>query len=91
MAMQAEDIVSRIKTLHPNATIDISGEDCSFAVYVVSDDFTGKMTMQRQQPILALFSEELSSGKLHALSITAKTQKELESMGGAGLVQIQVA
>jgi acid stress-induced BolA-like protein IbaG/YrbA len=91
MAMQAEEIVSRITTLHPNATIDVSGEDCSFAVYVVSEEFTGKLTMQRQQPILALFSSELSSGKLHALSVTAKTPTELESMGGGGLVQIQVA
>ena len=58
MAMQAEEIVSRITTLHPSATIDVSGEDCSFAVYVISDEFQGKMTMQRQQPILALFSAE---------------------------------
>ena len=33
MAMQAEEIVSRITTLHPSATIDVSGEDCSFAVH----------------------------------------------------------
>ena len=89
MAMQTEDIIHRIAELHPNAQIDVDGEDCSFAVYVVSDEFTGKLTMQRQQPILALFSQELSSGQLHALSVTAKTPKELESMGGGGLVQIQ--
>ena len=42
--------------------------------------------MQRQQPILALFASELCSGKLHALSVTAKTPTEMESQGG--LVQI---
>ena len=88
MAMQAEDIVNRIAGLHPNAQIDVAGEDCSFAVYVVSDEFSGKLTMQRQQPILALFAAELCSGKLHALSVTAKTPTELESQGG--LVQIQL-
>jgi acid stress-induced BolA-like protein IbaG/YrbA len=89
MAMQAEEIVNRINTLHPNAQIDVAGEDCSFAVYVVSDEFAGKLTMQRQQPILALFAAELCSGKLHALSVTAKTPTELQSQGG--LVQIQFA
>lgn len=88
MAMLANEIVNRINTLHPNATIDISGEDCSFAVYVISDEFVGKMTMQRQQPILALFAAELCSGKLHALSVTAKTPAEMQRIGG--LVQIQV-
>jgi len=89
MAMQANEIVSRIATLHPDATIDVSGEDCSFAVYVISEDFAGKLTMQRQQPILALFSEELGGGKLHALSVTAKTPTEMQAIGG--LVQIQMA
>ena len=86
MAMQAEEIVNRITTLHPNAQVDVAGEDCSFAVYVISDEFCGKLTMQRQQPILALFASELCSGKLHALSVTAKTPTEMESQGG--LVQI---
>ena len=89
MAMQAEEIVNRITSLHPNAQVDIAGEDCSFAVYVVSDEFSGKLTMQRQQPILALFASELCTGKLHALSVTAKTPAELQQQGG--LVQIQFA
>lgn len=89
MAMQAEEIISRIAELHPNAQIDVDGEDCSFAVYVISEEFAGKLTMQRQQPILALFASELTSGKLHALSVTAKTPQEMQSLGG--LVQIQMA
>jgi len=87
--MQAEDIVDRITALHPNAKIDVEGEDCSFAVYVISEAFTGKLTIARQQPILALFAAELASGKLHALSVTAKTPAEMQQQGG--LVQIQMA
>lgn len=87
--MQIEEIINRITELHPNAQIDVDGKDCSFAVYVISDEFTGKLTMQRQQPILALFSRELGSGKLHALSVTAKTPSEMQSI--AGLVQIKTA
>lgn len=86
--MQVDEIINRITQLHPDAQIDIEGEDCSFAVYVISDEFDGKLTMQRQQPILALFSEELASGKLHALSVTAKTPAELQA--NSGLIQIQM-
>lgn len=86
--MEQEEIINRIQTLYPGAIIDISGSDCNFEVYVVTDDFEGKNTLQRQQPILALFQDEIRSGRLHALSIKAKTSREL-SAGSAGLVQIQ--
>lgn len=84
--MNEEEIIVRIKGLHPEASIDVAGEDCSFEVYVIDDGFAGKNTLQRQKPILALFSDEIKTGKLHALSVKAKTKSELE--GGAGLIQI---
>lgn len=86
--MNEEDIVERIRSLHPDAVIDVAGEDCNFELYVISDSFAGQGILQRQKPILALFKEELSNGTLHALSIKAKTQKELE--GQNGLVQISL-
>jgi len=42
-------------------------------VTVVSPSFEGKNPLQRQRPIMALFNEEITSGALHALSVTAKT------------------
>ena len=75
--MNENEIVERIAALHPGATIEVAGEDCSFEVYVVTDDFNGKNTLQRQQPILALFQQDLATGKLHALSVKAKTAEEL--------------
>jgi acid stress-induced BolA-like protein IbaG/YrbA len=44
-------------------------------------------TLQRQQPILGLFRDELASGTLHALSVRARTPAEQSA--GTGLVQIQ--
>ncbi|MGB5582718.1 MAG: BolA family protein [Gammaproteobacteria bacterium] len=85
--MKEEDIIRRVKGLYPDAIIDLAGADCSFEMYVISDVFDGMNTLQRQQPILALFKRELASGKLHALSVKAKTPKE--QSGAAGLVQIQ--
>ena len=85
--MKEEEIVSRIRTLHPDAVIDIAGEDCSFELFVVSESFTGQTIINRQKPILALFKDEISNGALHALSIKAKTPTELSGQGG--LIQIQ--
>jgi acid stress-induced BolA-like protein IbaG/YrbA len=86
--MGEDEIVSRIAALHPDALIEVAGEDCSFEVYVISADFAGKNTLQRQRPILALFSDELASGRLHALSVKARTPDEQAGQGG--LVQIKL-
>ena len=85
--MDEQEIIERVRQLHPDAVVDLDGADCSFEMIVVSEAFEGMNTLQRQQPILGLFKEELASGKLHALSVRAKTPAE--QSGGAGLVQIQ--
>ncbi len=46
--MQKEDIIERVKTLHPDSTIDIAGEDCSFEI-TISKGFIGQNTLQRQK------------------------------------------
>lgn len=85
--MDENEIVARIVALYPGAAVDVNGADCSFEVYVISDLLTGKTSLQRQQSILALFGDELKTGRLHALSVKARTQAELA--GNAGLIQIQ--
>jgi len=87
--MNEAEIRQRITTLYPDAVIDVAGENCSFELYVISETFAGKNTIARQQPILALFKDELTSGKLHALSIKAKTPAE-QAAGAPGLVQIKL-
>ncbi len=85
--MDEQAIIERIQSLYADAAVDINGADCSFEVYVVSDSLRGKSTLQRQRSILDLFKDELKSGKLHALSIKARTRDEMAA--GSGLVQIQ--
>lgn len=82
------DIVERINSLYPGAAIDVAGEDCSFEVYIISDALKGMNTLQRQKSVLALFKDEITSGKLHALSVKAKTPEEQSA--NTGLVQIQL-
>jgi len=78
--MEKSEILERIQGLYPEAQIEANGQDCSFELLIVSQEFQGKRPLQRQQSILGLFSEELKSGKLHALGVKAKTPDELKSM-----------
>ena len=86
--MNEQEIIDRVKTLHPYATIDVAGEDCNFELFVISPGFSGQNTLQRQKPILALFREDIRSGDLHALTIYARTPEEHSGTGG--LVQISL-
>jgi acid stress-induced BolA-like protein IbaG/YrbA len=86
--MDENEIIARIRSLYADARVDIDGADCSFEVYVISEQLGGMATLQRQQSLLGLFRDELKSGKLHALSIKARTPSE--QAAAAGLVQIQL-
>ncbi|KAI0081233.1 bola-like protein [Panus rudis PR-1116 ss-1] len=52
-----------------------SGET-HFSIFVVSEVFKGKNTMQRHRLIYGALSDELSQG-LHALSLKTKTPEEI--------------
>lgn len=77
--MEEAEIIARIRSLYPDAAIEASGENCSFEVFVVDDSFANMKLLLRQQSILKLFDAELQSGKLHALSVKAKTPQELSA------------
>ena len=50
-----------------------------FEIQIVSENFAGQSLLQRQKGILGLFSDELRSGALHALTIKAKTPQEKDA------------
>ena len=75
--MKAEEIVERILAAYPDANVKPEGADCNFSVTVISEAFAGLTPIQRQRPIMALFKDDITSGALHALSITAKAPSEL--------------
>lgn len=74
--MNADDIAQRIRTAYPDATVETDGADCTFSVTVTSAAFAGLSLIKRQQPVLALFREEIGSGELHALSVRALVPDE---------------
>lgn len=74
--MNAQEIVERIRAAYPDAEVQTEGADCNFSVNIVSSAFEGQNPIQRQRPVMALFKDDITSGALHALSITAKTPQE---------------
>jgi acid stress-induced BolA-like protein IbaG/YrbA len=75
--MNEQDLITRIKTIYPDAEISVSGENCNFEVNVTSPAFTEMKSLQRQRSILTLFNQEIASGELHALTVRAKTPEEM--------------
>lgn len=72
----------------PDASIEIDGADCNFTARVVSQVFDGLRPVQRQQRILAAFSESLASGELHALTVEAFTTMEWQARAPGGLTRL---
>ncbi len=60
--------------------VDLTGTNNHFAVEVVSPAFESKSLIQRHQMVYRVLNEKISTGEIHALSITAKTPKESENV-----------
>ena len=75
--MEATEVQSRIKSELKGAHVTVNGADCSFSVQVISQSFANMRPVLRQQKILQLFSAELSTGELHALTVDARTPLEI--------------
>lgn len=74
--MTEKEIRERVHVLLPDALIDIAGIGNEFDLQVVSDRFIGKSPQERQRPIKAIFSGDLFTGRIGALSINAYTPDE---------------
>lgn len=74
--MEVEAVKQMILAHIPDARISVDGEDCSFSVTVISQEFSGKLSVARQKMVMAPFKEQLASGELHALSVRAVTPDE---------------
>lgn len=77
--MEQAEIVNIIKQAMPTAEVRAEGADCSFTVVVITEDFAMLGPVKRQQNILALFSQLLTTGALHALTVKAYTPLEWEA------------
>ncbi|MDO6681718.1 MULTISPECIES: BolA family protein [unclassified Oceanobacter] len=88
--METSEVHQRIQQALDDsaAKIEIHGADCNFTARVISNVFEGLRPVQRQQRILAAFSEPLASGELHALTVEAFTAAEWQAKAQGGLTQL---
>lgn len=77
--MRTDEVVTLIKGGFPDAELLIEGEDCSFAVVVISPAFAGQTLLKKQQSVLATVSESLATGALHAMTVKCYTPDEWQA------------
>lgn len=74
--MTLTEIQAKIQAGIENSTVTVQGDGCSCSAKVVSPIFEGIPLLARQKMVLAVMNEEITNGKLHALSIKTRTPKE---------------
>lgn len=78
--MEQQEVISLIKVDFPDAEVLVEGEDCSFKAVVIDPQFSTMGILQKQKSILATVKEQLTNGKLHAMSVKAYTPEEWEKV-----------
>jgi acid stress-induced BolA-like protein IbaG/YrbA len=74
--MTLAEIQVKIQAGIESSTVTVEGDGCSCSTKVVSPIFEGMSLLARQKMVLAVMDEEITSGKLHALSIKTRTPEE---------------
>lgn len=75
--MRAENIKQLIETGLKNSTAIVEGEDGRhFTAVVISEEFSGKNRIQKQQMVYATLGNHIHDGTIHALSMKTFTPEE---------------
>ena len=61
------------------ARATVTGDGSKFEAVVISEVFAGLSPVKKHQMVYRVFSEQLASGAMHALSIKAYTPSEWEA------------
>ena len=76
MSISNENVTKLIEEGIPGANVSVSGDGYKYETTVISDSFEGLTTLKRHQAVYAAVNSAITSGELHALTITAKTTAE---------------
>lgn len=82
-----------VKNGFPDATVLIEGEGCNLSITVISQQFQALSLVKKQQGVMAVLTEPLASGRLHAVTLKTYTPEEwgdLHKTSVPGLLQIQL-
>jgi len=74
--MTIEEVQAKLEAGIESSQVTMEGDGCNCSAVVVSPIFEGMSLLQRQRSVLAVVSEEIKSGELHALSVKTYTPNE---------------
>ena len=74
--MTLEEVQKKLESSIKQSQVIMEGDGCNCSAVVVSPIFEGLSLLQRQRMVLAVVSEEIKSGELHALSVKTYTPEE---------------
>lgn len=77
--MEMPEYAQKIEDAIDGARATVTGDGSKFEALVISAAFSGLSPVKKHQMVYRVFSEELASGAMHALSIKAYTPEEWES------------
>ena len=62
--------------------VEVDGDGRHFDAVIVSDQFSGKLPVKRQQLVYGLLGDKITSGDVHAFSMKTFTAAEWEKSNG---------
>lgn len=74
--MNCEEIQTLLKSNFTDSQIDVTGDGRHFEALIVSHDFEGLNLLARQRLVYKTLNDYIRDGRIHALSIKAKTPSE---------------
>jgi acid stress-induced BolA-like protein IbaG/YrbA len=78
--MDSEKIKHFIENGLPGSTAFIKGDDGQhFTAVVISDQFSGKSRVEKQQLVYATLKNHIKDGTIHAISIKTLTPEEWQN------------
>ncbi len=75
--MEADALSDVVRAQFPNARIEVRGGDGRYEVFIVSEDFRDLSRVKRQQLVYGCLTDYIRDGRVHAVSIQAKTSDEV--------------
>lgn len=75
--MTTDELKQRVEAKMPDAQIEVTTDGYYFNITAVSESFSDKRPVQRQQMVYAGLTDIIADGSLHAVNIQTFTPEEL--------------
>lgn len=76
--MTEEELKQVIQVAMPKSHVSVVGGGCNCTVTIVSETFSGKSRVARQQLVFEILGKHIASGEIHAITMKTWTPQEWE-------------